>query len=136
MKKEIACCFDLLTTTTNSSLRYKVLKPKVSKEIADLTVLWGVLKSRGLKPTTLQKQSLLKRKKDVLRNFAKFAGKHLCPSLFFNKVAGLRSAILLKKRLWHSCFPVTLIKFLRTPFLTEHLRWLLVNASCWLTWNF
>ena len=42
-------------------------------------------------------------KKGVLRNFAKFTGKHLCQSLFFNKVAGLA-------------------KFLRTPFLTEHLR--------------
>ena len=28
-------------------------------------------------------------KKAVLRNFAKFTGKHLCQSLFFNKVAGL-----------------------------------------------
>ena len=27
-------------------------------------------------------------KKSVLRNFAKFTGKHLCQSLFFNKVAG------------------------------------------------
>ena len=27
---------------------------------------------------------------DVLRNFTKFTGKHLCESLFFNKVAGLR----------------------------------------------
>ena len=27
-------------------------------------------------------------KKDVLRNFAKFTGKHLCQNLFFNKVAG------------------------------------------------
>ena len=27
--------------------------------------------------------------KGVLRNFAKFTGKHLCQSLFFNKVAGL-----------------------------------------------
>ena len=27
-------------------------------------------------------------KKDVLGNFAKFTGKHLCQSLFFNKVAG------------------------------------------------
>ena len=26
--------------------------------------------------------------KDVLKNFAKFLDKHLCPSLFFNKVAG------------------------------------------------
>ena len=27
-------------------------------------------------------------KKGVLRNFAKFTGKHLCQCLFFNKVAG------------------------------------------------
>ena len=27
-------------------------------------------------------------KKGVIRNFAKFTGKHLCQSLFFNKVAG------------------------------------------------
>ena len=27
--------------------------------------------------------------KGVLRNFTKFTGKHLCQSLFFNKVAGL-----------------------------------------------
>ena len=55
--------------------------------------------------------------KGVPRNFAKFTGKHLCQSLFFNKVAGLRPAILLKKRLWHRCFPVNFAKFLRTPFL-------------------
>ena len=30
-------------------------------------------------------------KKGVLRNLAKFTGKHLCQSLFFKKVAGLRS---------------------------------------------
>ena len=28
------------------------------------------------------------RKIDVLRNFAKFTGKHLCKSVFLNKVAG------------------------------------------------
>ena len=28
-------------------------------------------------------------KKDLLRNFTKFTGIHLCQSLFFNKVAGL-----------------------------------------------
>ena len=31
-----------------------------------------------------------------------------------------------KKRLWHRCFPVNFAKFLRTHFLTEHLRWLLL----------
>ena len=41
-------------------------------------------------------------KKGVLRNFTKFTGKHLCQSLFFNKVAGLR------------------------PFHTEQLWWLLL----------
>ena len=30
-------------------------------------------------------------RKGVLRNFAKFTGKHLCQSLFFNKIAGLGS---------------------------------------------
>ena len=65
-------------------------------------------------------------KKVVLRCFAKFTGKHLCQGLFFNKVAGLTPATLLRKRLLHRCFPVNFAKFLRTPFLTEHLRRLLV----------
>ena len=30
----------------------------------------------------------------------------------------------LKRRLWYSCFPVNFAKFLRTSFVTEHLRWL------------
>ena len=56
-------------------------------------------------------------RKGVLRNFAKLTGKHLCQSLFFNKVGGLRPETLLKKRLWHRCFPVNFAKFLRTSFL-------------------
>ena len=32
-----------------------------------------------------------------------------------------------KKNLWYRCFPVNYAKFLRTPFLTEHLWWLLLN---------
>ena len=38
-------------------------------------------------------------KKGILKNFLKFTGKHLSLSLFINKVAGLRPATLLKKRL-------------------------------------
>ena len=68
-------------------------------------------------------------KKGVLRNFAKFTGKHLCQNLFFNKVAGLRPATLLKNSLWHKYFSVNFPKFLRTPFLTKHLRWLLLRGS-------
>ena len=31
--------------------------------------------------------------------------------------AGLRPVNLLKKRLWHRCFPMNFVKYLRTPFL-------------------
>ena len=57
--------------------------------------------------------------KGALRNFAKFTGKHLCQSLFSNKVTCLRSATLLKNRLWHRCILVNFAKFLRTPFLQD-----------------
>ena len=45
---------------------------------------------------------------------------------FLIKLQGLKPATLLKKRLWHRCFPVNFAKFLRTPFLIEHLWWLLL----------
>ena len=44
-------------------------------------------------------------KKGVLKNFAKFTGKDLCLSLFFDK----RPATF--KRLWHRCFLVNFAKF-------------------------
>ena len=53
-------------------------------------------------------------KKDVIKNFAKLTGKHLCQGLLFNKVAGLR------------LFPVNIVKFLRTPFLQNTSEQLLV----------
>ena len=56
-------------------------------------------------------------KKGVLKNFAKFTGKHQSQNLFFNKVTGVMPKALLKKRLWHRCFPVNFSKFLRAPFL-------------------
>ena len=65
-------------------------------------------------------------RKGVLRNFAKSTGKHLCQSPF-KKVSGLRPATLLKKRVWHKCFPENFAKFLGTPSFTEHLRWLLLS---------
>ena len=52
-----------------------------------------------------------------LKNFNKLIGKCPCQSRFFNKVAGLRPANLLKKRLQHKCFSVNFVKFLRTTFL-------------------
>ena len=45
-------------------------------------------------------------KKSVLKNFANFTGKHLCRSLFFNKVADLRVCNFARKRLQHRYVPV------------------------------
>ena len=59
--------------------------------------------------------------KGVLNIFAKFTGKHLCKSLFFNM-----PATLFNKRLWHRGFPVNFEKFLRAPIFIEDLRWLLL----------
>ena len=70
-------------------------------------------------------------KNDVLKNFAKFIGKLLYQSLFFNKVAGLRPAILLKKRLWHRYFSVNFAKFLRIPFFIEQLCFCSVIDHSW-----
>ena len=58
-----------------------------------------------------QPSEVFYKKKDVLENFAKFTEQRLFQSLFFNK-----AATLLKKRLWHRCFPVNFAEFLRTLF--------------------
>ena len=47
----------------------------------------------------------------VLKNFAKFTGKHLCWSWFLIKLH------------------VNIVKFLRTAFFLEHLRWLLLSTA-------
>ena len=49
------------------------------------------------------------------------------PESLFNKVAGLRPATLLKKRLWHKCFPVNFAIFLRAPLLQNTSGWLLLT---------
>lgn len=59
----------------------------------------------------------------LLKDFAKCTGKHLCRSLFLNKVVGFRSAILLKKRFWNKCFPVSFVKLNNTT------EWQLLNTQ-------
>ena len=53
-------------------------------------------------------------KKGVPENIANFIAKYLRRIPFFNKVAGFRSATLLKNRLRQKCFPVSFASFLRT----------------------
>ena len=67
----------------------------------------------------------------ALQNFAKFRRKHMCWSLFFNKVADLRPQVcltLLKKRLRQRRFPLNFVKFLRTPFSQNTSEQVLLTA--------
>ena len=66
-------------------------------------------------------------KKGTLINFTKFTGKQQCQSLFFNKIAGLRAATLLKQKLWQRCFLVNFTKCLRTSYLQNTSGRMLLN---------
>ena len=59
-------------------------------------------------------------------------------SLFFNKVVGLRSATLLKKRLRRRCSPVNFAKFLRTTFIQTTPRTtasVFLQRLCFVLWK-
>ena len=66
-------------------------------------------------------------KKAALKNFAIFTGKQRCSSLLI-ALQGFRSAILLKKRLRHKCFPVNIAKK-----LLKHLFWRISPNGCFQT---
>ena len=66
-------------------------------------------------------------KKGVLKNFAKIVGKHLCQSLFFKKVAGLRPATLLKNETLAQVFSCEFCEISKNTFFTERL-WTTVSA--------
>ena len=59
--------------------------------------------------------------KGDFKSSAKFTGKQLCQSLFFNKV------FYRKKRLWKRCFPVNFSKFLETSILNNIYKRLLLE---------
>ena len=126
-------------------LRFQVLKNKLQPQREICRRLFGKLPRNTRHPMVEASErfflmGLLQRnvkssrsevfcKKSVRRSFTKFTGKHRRQSLFFNKVAGPRPVTLLKKRLWHRCYPVNFVKFLRTPFIIEHLWWLLLTCA-------
>ena len=58
-------------------------------------------------------------KKDILKNFAKVAGKHFCQSLFFNKVAGLN---FIKKETVAQVFSYEFCEIFKNSFFIEHLQ--------------
>ena len=84
---------------------------------------------RGCSEAAISKVFNLKRYPWKFHKIHRKTPEHLCQSLFFNNVAGPRPAILLKKILWHRCFHVNFAKFLRAPFFTEQLWWLLLVVA-------
>ena len=67
-------------------------------------------------------------RKDVLRNFTKLTGKHLCQSLSFNKVAGLRpqACNFIKRETLAQVFSFKFREISKNTFFKEHLLWLLL----------
>ena len=94
-------------TPTVAASEKGVLRCAFAKEFE---VFW-IVQSRGRLTKSGALRSSHQRcsvRKGVLRNFANFTGKHLCQSLFFNKVAGNRPV--------PECFPMNFSKFLKAPF--------------------
>ena len=81
-------------------VEFPYLKPKIHFRVSWCLGRWWTKAAAG---------GVLLRK-DIFKNLSKFTGKHLSQGLFFNKVAGLRTATLLKKTPWPRCFPVKLEK--------------------------
>ena len=61
-------------------------------------------------------------RKGVLRNFAKFTGKHLCQSLFFNNVAGLRQFFISILHVAHLLMKVRVMIGLLEPIAEAYLE--------------
>ena len=144
----VLCTFNLRPVSTVVLLQYftHVLFYVLIQEFNESESLWSYLKRKGI---TLSRTTIVflklcfilmtrKRTFEIYSNLMLlnscmlgirytrtfFLEKHL-QKLFFSSFSGLRSATSLKKRFWRRCFPVNFAKFLRTPFLTDHLRWLL-----------
>ena len=63
-----------------------------------------------------------------VRNFTNFTGKHLCQSLFFNKVGGLAWNCI-KKETLVQVLSYEFCEIFKNTFFTEHLWWLLLKLN-------
>ena len=92
---------------------------KINKLDKSFTQLIAQLLFLGLQKFQKQKQPPdVFYNKDVLKIFGIFTG----VGVFFNKVAGLRLANVLKKRLQHRRFPVNIAKLFKNTYFEEHLQ--------------
>ena len=93
----------------------------------------GVMTCKLIVLWTLNRQAkIFLRKKGGLNNFAKYVGKRLFRSLFFNKVVVLKPATMLKKRLRPICLFVKFVNFLRTSISANDCFWKLAIFHCFI----
>ena len=107
------------------SLQFVDLRPNLYSVNTETDKICQTKKKKDMLDLENQKQSLA----DIFEykcswKFRKFHRKISVLESFLSKVVGLK---LYYKRLQHSCSPVKFIKFLRTPFFTGYLRWLLLE---------
>ena len=106
------------TKIENATFPYKTATSEASVKTNRTEIhKWTYHKEQKFASNYFQKQS----PRDVLRNFAKFTGKHLHQSL---RCAGLQ--LYLKKETLAQMFSCEFWETSKNTFFTEHLRWLLL----------
>ena len=127
LKKYDFLCLCFVSIKHIHNIKYKMYLQ--NEKMAELWVFVDFSKKRRLEiiyETSLQNETVrwitrrsccwkVFRKKVVPKSFTKFTWKHLCWSLFFSKVVGLRSETLLK-RLQYRCFQKNFMKFFKNTF--------------------
>ena len=139
-------CF-LSVTSSGKRIRESKISLKHARNQQRVMLILVITQS-CLREVSIQKQSpKCFVKKDVLKNFANFTGKHLCWSLFWQNTHWMWSVEkvflkffqisqentcvgvslikfvknFIKKRLQHRCFPVKFAKFFKNTYFEEHL---------------
>ena len=102
VRKYLTCATDTVSVEDHRESRFEALTLYYKSFTKLLTLHEILLLPYKIFRSSHQRCSF---KKDVLRNFVKFTGKHLCQSLFFNKVAGLQNTC--GGCLWYSYFHFT-----------------------------
>ena len=73
--------------------------------------------------------------KQVFLKTSQYSEESTCDGVSFNKVTDLKACSFIKKKLQHRCFPVNIVKFLKTAFLHViqvifELRFFLLRSTC------
>ena len=131
----------MITTTLISSCNWKTLVPfflqKNRSENVFLKPTVNCRKSIEKKVNVIQTEAVVQRcsVKEVFLKVPQNLQENTFARVSFliNLVASTWNFI--KKRPWHRCFPVSYAKLLRTPFLTQHVPWLLLSKTT-LNWLF